>query len=590
MKQNTQFLGLEKEILNIPIGPNVKNTKYAKLQREKIIKGEDLNSIIVETLELNDINLLEFLFKNTSIDEDYKDYWRENILHKAARGGLEVLQFCLKNTNIDPTATTPDGENILHFATKSGNVEAIDYILENIKEIGIDPTATCNHYYDDHRLYFAACSGNKEVEAIVEDTDIFTYDSSDIDIPTPRGYNILHLAALFGNVEAIDYILENIKEIGIDPTATTSDDYNILHFATESGNLEAIDYILENIKEIDIDPTATTLYGENILYLAIRLGNIEVMDYILKNTKKIGFDLAATRLYGENILHFAAEVQEVKATDYILENIKDIGIVPDRKALDIAMKRLTKADDYSKILEALKYLLKTGVINISSDLCTQLIQLTQEKSLDFSNSINLIQYLLKVQEEEEIKVDFSKQRFDEDLLLKMFEHYVYVPKLTQKTIGEAKEFFMKKVESNNLPKILDIFNKLAKEILAKECELLNAYEKSNDNYADLPLLIQYFNPNSEDDISGLRKWMKIFPGLEKEFNDFIESPVEANKTKLTELVFDNARSNFNELAGFKNNEISLTYNKYYNQEEEWFSDTEEDIQAVGYNSDFSFSE
>lgn len=54
MKRNTQFLELKEEILNIPIGPNVKNKESAEVQRDRIIKGENLGSIVIASLLLND--------------------------------------------------------------------------------------------------------------------------------------------------------------------------------------------------------------------------------------------------------------------------------------------------------------------------------------------------------------------------------------------------------------------------------------------------------------------------------------------------------------------------------------------------------
>lgn len=413
MKRNAQFLELKEEILNIPIGPNVKNIESAKTQRDRIIKGENLGSIVIASLLLNDVNLLEFLSKYIDLNGiDTDNAQNDNLLHIAAQGGLEVLQFCLKNTNIDPTVTNKSLINILHFAARFGNKKMVEYILENTN---------------------------------------------------------------------------------IDPAAVTLDGSNILHCAAKSGSVEAIKYILENT---NIDPTATNFYGHNIL------------------------------------------------------NIATIAIRPTSPGYK----------DYSKKLEVIKYILEAGIIDeISFNLYTELIQLTQKNSPDFSNSINFMKCISDDLEGIQA-IDFFEQEFDEDLFIKMFKHYICIPQLTHYTIGELKEFYKKSAEYFNiLPKILvdaicDMLNELAKEILAKECELLNAYEESNDNYADLPLLMQWFNPEDKKSISGLEKWIKIFPDLKKEFNDFIKFP-EGNKTKLTELVLDKAGSYFNELAGLKNSEI-----------------------------------
>ena len=423
MKRNTQFLELKEEILNIPIGPNVKNKESAEIQRDRIIKGENLGSIVIASLLLNDVNLLEFLSKNIDLNNiDTGNDQKDNLLHIAVNGGLEVLQFCLEHTEINPTITNNSNMNILHFAARFGNIKMMEHIL---------------------------------------------------------------------------------KYTEIDPAAVISDGSNILHCATKSGSVEVIEYILKNTS---IDPTTADFLGKNILDIAVRAIN---------HTN------------------------------------------PGHK-------------DYSKKLEVVKYILEAGIIDkISYNQYAELIQLTQENSPDFSNSINLIKYMLY--DKEELKaIDFSKEEFDEDLLLKMFEHYVCIPHLTNFTIGKLKDLVIKKVEdSNYLPKILvdailDIFSRLAKEILAKECELLNEDYILNNNsfYSDLPGLILHFNPKCENDILGLKKWEGIFPDLEKEFDNFIKSFAFAkddknteNKIKLSHRVFDNAGNYLNKLAGLNNGEI-----------------------------------
>ena len=168
----------------------------------------------------------------------------------------------------------------------------------------------------------------------------------------------------------------------------------------------------------------------------------------------------------------------------------------------------------------------------------------------------------------------------------MFKHYVCIPQLAQQTAGEAKKLFMKKAEDNNLPETLikafsGILNEWAKEILYQERDLMSEDYESNYEYADLPLLIQYFNPEDSDNLVGLKKWFENFPNLNKQLDDFIKSVKELQvfiefldkkeeteakleqlidklKTNLIELVDNNvAGSYLHELSKLSNDGLKI---------------------------------
>ena len=278
-----------------------------------------------------------------------------------------------------------------------------------------------------------------------------------------------HKAIVNNDVNLFSYLVEN-RNIVL--TKTNEYGQNILHIAASKGSVEVMKYILNN-ENIKIEPTATDKHDQNILHIAAVNGNLEMMEYILNNDK-INIDPTATYKDDQNILHIAA---------------------------------------YLGNLVMIKYILKTGLIDkISSDLYDTL---TQQSDSSFTNSIKAIQYLL---DDQEYEVDFSKQKFDEDLLLKMFKYYVCRPQLAQHTILELKEIYIKKAKNAQLPEALvdgipDILNEWAKEIFSQECDLMSQ---------------DYTNLHIQLDNLHIQLANRIKPA--KKLQDFIESPDDKKET------------------------------------------------------------
>ena len=297
---------------------------------------------------------------------------------------------------------------------------------------------------------------------------------------------------------------------------------------------------------------------------AAKCENWENAKIILENYKKYPNFAKQAR---DNILHYAVKYGNSEIVKILLEHPK----------IDYLLK-LEVAKNYTLNQEIAELLIKKASI--------------------INNTLEIIEFLDN--ENQDSQIDFSKKEIDEDLLFKILaersftqeflqktlntlEKYVFIPQLEQKTIGELKEMF----KDANLPETLikafsDILNEWAKEILYQERDLMSEDYELAYEYADLPLLIQHFNPEDGDDLVGLKKWFKNFPNLNKqlddfiklvkELQDFIESPddkkeetkaelkqlVAKLKTNFTELVYDNVAGDYlNKLAKLPDDEILM---------------------------------
>lgn len=597
MKKNISLLELKKEILNIPIGSNVKDKDIAHAARLDIggtISSYYYNStqteVIIGTVKNNDLNLLQLFLQSPKIDIHATDQQGYNILHLAVKfNSLDIIDYLLKNTDIGPTCITiPDRYNLLfHIAAKYGNSETIKYLCEKKEDLKINPSAKA---FDLNILHIAAINSN------IEAMDFILKNAKNLGIdPLEKedGYNILHFSAKYGSVESIKFLLSKTKDLNLKPSATTSQDMDILDIAINNGRIEMVEYLFENRESLGIDVTVESYFSEcNKLHFAASSGSIEIMDYLIKKTKELNIKLDPTAkdVKGFNILHYAIINSKVKMVEYLIKNANYIGIDPIKSINDVINKKI---DDKINIidlfvkqnfkshtksfsredLETLKCILKEGAYHISYDWCEQLIQLTQGKNPDFSNTISLIQHLLSSQQEKN-SVDFSNQELDEELLLKMLEKYFLTPQCIQKTIGEIKDIYVEKLKDAKLPEkiikaVPNLLNELADKILIQESYLMSQdYTLYTEDcpleniYYELPLLIKSFNPKHEIEIYGLNKWFTNTPDLKEQLDNFITSVKELQDFIKTSDKKDEIEDKIKQIAELKMNFTELVYNNF----------------------------
>ena len=164
-----------------------------------------------------------------------------------------------------------------HLACESDNVEAVKWILANLKEnSGFD----LNARNDSRRTAFhTACNMNKtEIVKILLD---FTKENDTIDLNARCNYErtAFHLACRHGNTKTVNMILAFSKENGaIDLNARDDNGWTPLHMSCYWDQAEIVQLILDFSKENGgIDLNARDEDGETAFHLARGYGNMKTV-------------------------------------------------------------------------------------------------------------------------------------------------------------------------------------------------------------------------------------------------------------------------------------------------------------------------
>lgn len=127
----------------------------------------------------------------------------------------------------------------LHSAAHEGNLEKVKKFLRS----GYETVHSC-----DSRgwtpLHYAAFSGESEVVKLLLE------NKADINLGSPCGHRVIHIAAREGSNEALEILL---KCVAVDPTEPTSRGNSPLHLAARFGRINVVNTLLKYFNEEDIN-------------------------------------------------------------------------------------------------------------------------------------------------------------------------------------------------------------------------------------------------------------------------------------------------------------------------------------------------
>ena len=130
------------------------------------------------------------------------------------------------------------------------------------------------------------------------------------------GAGILHLAAVYNNLEAIKIISNHLENKN--PPATKLSSYTPLHFATVQNHVECMEYILEQCNEKNPEG----LYGKTPIHIAAEFGHLEALQCLTKYAAEKNPKMERTGGFWTP-LHFACEYGHSKVVKHLLEFIDD---------------------------------------------------------------------------------------------------------------------------------------------------------------------------------------------------------------------------------------------------------------------------
>ena len=280
-----------------------------------------------------DLELFQYLIEKGS-DIFVKTRKNRSCLHLAALvGDLRICRVVLRNYNVDINARDDYGFTVLHSAAGSGDSELLQYLIENGSEV-FSKTENGRNC-----LHVAAEKGHLKICRMLLQSYNFVNHERDDD-----GLTVLHSAVLSGELELLQYLIEN----GSDVFSKTKDGRSCLHLAAEQGDLNICRMLLQNynfvIQEADDD-------GFTVLHSAALGGDLALLQYLIKN----GSEVFSKTKDGRNCLHLAAEKGHLNICRALLENYNF-----DIHARDDDMFTVLLRATFSDNLELLEYLIDHG--------------------------------------------------------------------------------------------------------------------------------------------------------------------------------------------------------------------------------------
>ncbi|KAL8597671.1 hypothetical protein ACOMHN_012638 [Nucella lapillus] len=239
----------------------------------------------------------------------------DTALHYSAFGNQpEVLRLLLsKGAKIN--ALNNGGCSTLHVAVNKQHVDCVRVLLNHGCDVNIQDA------YGDTALHDAIGKENREII-----DKLVSYPDIDFTIRNKRGFNVLHHAALKGNVFATERILHKCRQI-VDQKK--DDGFSALHLAALNGHKDVAAVLLRNRAEVDIRNNRE----QTPLLLAVSQGHSSLIELLVCSSA----DINVHDEDGDTCLHLALMRQTVateKDSSPMLDSIRDqLGMGEDEAAI-----------------------------------------------------------------------------------------------------------------------------------------------------------------------------------------------------------------------------------------------------------------
>lgn len=183
----------------------------------------------------------------------------DTLLHEAVRNrNLEVAKKCIEE-GMDPNIKNNDGLTPLHIAAKSGYVELMEYLINDL-------TLNVRTNEGNTALYLAILHGHKEASRLL------LQHGADIHIKGSDGFLPLHIAARYGYASLIKDLSDDSIINAPTPTGSTA-----LHLAVSSNQLESVQVLVELKARINVRNN----YGDTPLHIAVNCNYRDIIIYLI---------------------------------------------------------------------------------------------------------------------------------------------------------------------------------------------------------------------------------------------------------------------------------------------------------------------
>lgn len=159
---------------------------------------------------------------------------------------------------------------------------------------------------------FAAASSNPKVYTILENS---CPDESQ-NQPDQNGYLPIHYAAMFGNLQVLQYLWMN----GADLNAVTTDSKTLLDIAVEYLQPDIVNFLMTNLKLSDKDFQSIFLLESHTRTNVIFGNNLQKVDQILNYFINAGVDISEiTNKYNKKLIFFNLEKEDMDMVKILLK-------------------------------------------------------------------------------------------------------------------------------------------------------------------------------------------------------------------------------------------------------------------------------
>ncbi|CAM3569333.1 ankyrin repeat domain-containing protein [Zobellia roscoffensis] len=301
---------------------------------------------------------------------------------------LATIKYLVEQGN-DVNKKTHDSRTYIFWAAYSGNVEAMEYLIEKGAKLDV---------VDSHGYYpsaFASAGGQTDPKIY----ELLIANGADLkNEKDHHGANIILVAVSNAkDLKFTDYLISK----GLNINATDKDGNGIFYYAAKGGNID----VLKALKERGVSTTKNDKTGDNAILAASRVGRggsngIAVFQYL----EGLGIAPNVVSKEGTTPLHNLASSKDIKVLDYFIS--KDV----DPNAVDAeGQTALIKAAGRNE-LEVITYFTETtdninhadkdghtaltaAIQNNSADVVTYLISKGASVDVLDKNGNNLVSYL-----------------------------------------------------------------------------------------------------------------------------------------------------------------------------------------------------
>jgi len=306
------------------------DTFIKNMVQENNYTSTKLSQILYTFGVLGRSELCEDLVHEYKIDVNFKrvEGSGETVLHGILdsydiplENEFKIFKFFVEKLNADMTVKNIYGETLLHYAAAIGNLEIIEYILENTK-FSIDETDDENSSIFVHLLLGNFLAEDLKLASV---KFLFEEHNPDIFIENIYGHTPFFLALKQGCFDIFEYFISKV-----DKTINYFEEKFYLHEiilsleVNEESKLRAVKYLLENYNV----STKTLKNGRSVLHDATQLGHLKILDYLIPfcdinfRTEEDGLTPLLLAVVSEAIL----ESERINLIDFLIKRGANVNV------------------------------------------------------------------------------------------------------------------------------------------------------------------------------------------------------------------------------------------------------------------------